>query len=177
MTRPRPGGILDRAFWVATAAAVVWLMVGVGGDLGPAWDAAHGRGQRGTLTVQRSACGRTTCTYTGSFTSFDGTVRLPEADVAEFLVTLDRGQRVAVVRPPSGGTRLYLARGSRAWVVDTVLLVVCGLAVATMAWLVLVKRRLRLALPAAHRPTGMDRTRPGAKPRQAKPRRRQSRRP
>lgn len=163
---PAPPRLLEVLCWVFIPAAVLWLMVGVARDVGPAWDAAHGVGQAGTFTVEHSTCARTICAYFGPFSSTDGAIRLPDARMGEFGMRLENRQRLAVIHPPNAGALVYLAQGSRAWVIDTVLLGGFALALAGFTWFLMVERRQhRLVSTSQHRP-GQDGTWHGLEPRQ-----------
>ena len=151
--RSSPAGLwlLEVLCWVLIPAVVLWLLIGVSRDLGPAWDAAHGVGQVGTFTVEHATCGRTVCAYMGRFSSSDGAVHLQNVGIAESGVRLDQGQKVPVVHPPGAPAMVFLAHGSRAWIVDLVWFSGFFLALVRYGWVLAVARPGRWRVPT-HQP-------------------------
>ncbi len=105
---PRIGAMADRSRSVATAASQV-LFVALGcfllwfalGEAGPTWNAAHGRGVAGSLTVTAEECGgRGPCHHFGDFRSTDG--RYSFTDVELVGDSADLGQSVAALYEGQG---------------------------------------------------------------------------
>lgn len=113
-------------------------------DLGPAVDAAHGRGALGTFRVTSRLCkSSSNCTLYGDFTSDDGAIRreymlwidgaTAKVNVGDDLRALDTGDRSGVFRPS----------GSRHWVLVVIVILIGGLIAVAWLWLVPVRTVLR----------------------------------
>ncbi|MEU9709520.1 hypothetical protein AB0E21_13065 [Streptomyces sp. NPDC047967] len=127
-----------------------WLTVP---NLGPAARAATADGPRGTFTAARLVCvghaGHTSCEWSGTFRSDDGTVEL--AGVKLFgsgRESFEAGQTAPAVDVGNAG-RVYDPTGSRSWIVTVVLVVV-----AYVLLLAVARRHLMPpALPGIRRPS------------------------
>ena len=133
------------AYGVLLPLVAVLVLILAAAGLPEAVQAARGEGQAGTFTAQRQECTRHGCSWYGTFTSDDGSVRLP--DVLLDGLEAQRGDRVpALFEGETNPPLVYLAEGSREWVY--VLLLMLGSAgyLAWCAWW-LVRRRARRSGP------------------------------
>jgi hypothetical protein len=94
----------------------VSLLVMAARDLPSAVRAARGDGLAGTFVAEVRHCGRGSCSWEGTFTSADGSVRL--ADVTLGTDTPRRpGDRVAALMEDGPDAwEVYLADGDRTWI-------------------------------------------------------------
>jgi hypothetical protein len=146
----RIDGVRRARFWryVVPGFALLLLVFAVI-NLLPAWQAAHGGGATGTLTMQEQQCGRRTCVWHGEFVSDDGkTVR---KNVVLHETVPDTTQAGTNFRARDTGDRdgVYLEEGSQTWRGALLLAIGSGgMLVAWTVWLVVmgVRRRKAAAL-------------------------------
>ncbi|WP_326702320.1 hypothetical protein [Streptomyces cyaneofuscatus] len=131
----RPSGFVSLLLLLA-GILLFWMTVP---NLGTAARAATANGPRGTFTAAHLVCvghsGHTSCEWSGTFHSDDGTVELTGVKLyGSGRDTFEAGQTAPAVDVGNVG-RVYAPSGSRSWVITVVL------AVAAYVLLVVVARR------------------------------------
>ena len=94
---PGVGTSVRQVFFVALGCFLLWFALG---ETGPTWDAAHGQGVVGSLTVTSEECGgKGPCLHYGDFRSTDGLYSFTDvelvgdsADVGQSVPALYEGQ-------------------------------------------------------------------------------------
>ncbi|MFF8982057.1 hypothetical protein ACF08E_01555 [Streptomyces globisporus] len=144
----KPSGFVSLLLLLA-GVLLFWMTVP---NLGTAARAATADGPRGTFTAARLVCvghsGHTSCEWSGTFRSDDGTVELTDVKLyGSGRDTFDAGQTAPAVDVGNVG-RVYAPTGSRSWIITVVLVLVA------YALLVAVARRHLMppAVPGEKRP-------------------------
>lgn len=132
------------AAWAIWPLLALLFITVITPEAGPAWEAAHGRGIPGTLTVEHQECGKADCTQRGPFVSTDGKLTFPEARLTEPGLEMDPGQHIRVLYA-GNAPRVFRADSSHAWIEDEVLLF--GSIVTLAVWC----RQVTLALRSRQR--------------------------
>lgn len=125
--------------WVVAPVLALAVLYFAGQELGPTWNAAHGKGTQGIFVAREESCstsrgGSESCSWKGDFTAEDGSVRRsvwyhedPDSlGVGGSVKALDTGSRNPTVIYPRSGSTEWI------WVVGAI--VVCLGVLAT--WLV-----------------------------------------
>ncbi|MBO4273167.1 hypothetical protein [Microbispora triticiradicis] len=94
-----------------------------------AYQAAHGGGVVGTLTLATRTCGKAGCGYTGSFVSDDGRTRATMVETDDIGSDPRIGDRV---KARYAGGRAYAPEDSHAWQ-DAVVFILAGAAIVVYA--------------------------------------------
>ncbi|GAA4201791.1 hypothetical protein [Microbispora amethystogenes] len=94
-----------------------------------AYQAAHGGGVAGTLTLASRTCGKAGCRYTGSFVSDDGRTRVTTVETDDLESDPRIGDRV---KARYAGGRAYAPEDSHAWQ-DAAVFVLAGAAIVVYA--------------------------------------------
>ncbi|MFD3657547.1 hypothetical protein ACTU45_05405 [Streptomyces sp. 24-1644] len=120
----KPSGFVSLLLLLA-GVLLFWLTVP---DLGNAARAATADGPRGIFTAARLVCaghaGHTTCEWSGTFRSVDGTVELGNVKLyGSDRETFEAGRTAPAVDVGNAG-RVYDPTGSRTWIITVVLVVV-----------------------------------------------------
>jgi hypothetical protein len=132
-----------------------YVLIAAGLALPSAVRAASGEGLSGTFVAQVQDCGRYGCSWDGTFTSSDGSVRLEDV-VLDADAPRRRSDRVATLyEGQTDPPQVYLAEGSRAWMWSLAALLMSAGYLAWGGWWLLRGRR-RAALAGRHSavPTG-----------------------
>lgn len=129
----KPSGFVSLLL-LLTGVLLFWMAVP---NLGTAARAATADGPRGTFTAARLMCfghaGHTTCEWTGTFRSDDGTVELKGVKLhGSGHDTFEAGQTAPAVDVGHAG-RVYGPTGSRAWVITVMLAVLAYVLLAAVA--------------------------------------------
>ncbi|CAM5700433.1 hypothetical protein [Streptomyces griseomycini] len=129
----KPSGFVSLLLLLA-GVLLFWMSVP---NLGTAARAATADGPRGTFTAARLMCfghaGHTTCEWTGTFRSDDGTVELEGVKLyGSGRDTFEAGQTAPAVDVGHAG-RVYSPTGSHAWIITAVLAVLAYILFAVVA--------------------------------------------
>lgn len=129
----KPSGFVSLLLLLA-GVLLFWMSVP---NLGTAARAATADGPRGTFTAARLMCfghtGHTTCEWTGTFRSEDGTVELKGVKLyGSGRDTFEAGQTAPAVDVGHAG-RVYSPTGSHAWIITVVLAVLAYILLAVVA--------------------------------------------
>lgn len=110
-------------------------VVGVSFGLVPAITAARGEGTSGTFIVGYQNCSpRYGCTWIGTFEARNG-VSVPDVAYEGSLPAgIGPGQRIPA-RHPGGSSQVFAVHGSHTWLMDLLIVVGAGLAVAAALWI------------------------------------------
>ncbi|MBT2895966.1 hypothetical protein [Streptomyces sp. McG3] len=132
-SRREPSGFVSLLLLLA-GVLLFWLTVP---NLGNAARAATADGPRGTFTAARLVCvghsGHTTCEWSGTFRSDDGTVETGSVKLyGSGRGTFEAGQTAPAVDVGNAG-RVYDPSGSRAWIVTVLLVVLAYVLLVTVA--------------------------------------------
>ncbi|MFJ5049787.1 hypothetical protein [Streptomyces sp. NPDC088719] len=158
--RRKPSGFVSLLLLLA-GVLLFWLTVP---NLGNAARAATADGPRGTFTAARLVCaghsGHTTCEWSGTFQSLDGTQKTPNVKLyGSDQNTFKAGQTAPAVDVGNPG-RVYDPDGTHTWIVTLLL--------ALLAYALLITTAHRhLAPPTTtpqHTPTGPSQPRPADAP-------------
>lgn len=139
------------AAWAIWPLLALLFIIWITPEAGPAWQAAHGRGTLGTLTVEHQDCGKAECTQRGPFVSTDAKLTFPEARLTEPDLVMDPGQHIQVLYE-GDAPQVFRADGSHRWIEDDLLLF------ASIVTLAIWCRQVTLALRS--RPRQVQRPRP-----------------
>lgn len=120
---------------VVVGALAAMAVVGASFGLVPAIAAAGGQGTSGTFVVGYQNCSaRYGCTWVGTFQARNGT-EVPDVAYEGVLPAgTGQGQRIAA-RYPSGSDQVFALHGSHTWVMDLVIVIGVGVAVAAALWI------------------------------------------
>jgi hypothetical protein len=92
------------------------IVIGVSmGDIGPAWAAHLGHGERGIFTAYASNCSQRPCAWFGTFTSFDG-VNVNGLQLAAGGDVSHIGQVVPAINVGAGNGEVYPGNGGTDWI-------------------------------------------------------------
>ena len=133
---------------IAVVGAVAAMaVVAISSGLVPAIAAARGQGISGTFVVGYQNCSvRYGCTWVGTFQGNNG-LEVPDVAYKGSLPAgTGQGQRIPA-RYPDGSSQVYALHGSHSWVMDLLLVIFVGAAVAAALWISPVGMRSR-ASPA-----------------------------
>jgi hypothetical protein len=119
--------------WHVAGPVMCVLLVVCGMELGPAWSAHLGHGQRGTWTVTQVLCSGKRCNDLGTFVSANGSdIRVG--------IGISRGSSLGVGGSlpaiDTGGDVVYPAGGGPDWLIYTIMPPVLILLCAVWAWTV-----------------------------------------
>lgn len=120
----RPSGFVSLLLLLA-GILLFWITVP---NLGAAARAATADGPRGTFTAARLVCvghsGHTSCEWSGTFRSDDGTVELKSVKLyGSGRGTFEAGRTAPAMDVGNAG-RVYAPTGSRSWIITVVLVLV-----------------------------------------------------
>jgi hypothetical protein len=125
---------LRRASIIAVGAVAAMAVVATAFHLVPAIDAASGGGASGTFAVSYQTCSvRVGCTWVGTFQAASGEV-IPDVAYNGSLPA-GAGPGSNVPARYTGAGQAYAVHGSHLWVMDVLLMIVAGGAVAFLLWL------------------------------------------
>ncbi|WP_103532213.1 hypothetical protein [Streptomyces sp. SM11] len=129
----KPSGFVSLLL-LLTGVLLFWVTVP---DLGTVARAATADGPRGTFTAARLVCvghgGHTTCEWSGTFRSDDGTVELGGVKLyGSGRDTFEAGQTAQAVDVGNAG-RVYDPTGSRAWIFTAVLTILAYVLLTAVA--------------------------------------------
>jgi hypothetical protein len=121
---------------IAVVGAVVAMaVVAISSGLVPAIAAARGQGMSGTFVVGYENCSvRYGCTWVGTFQASNG-LEVPDVAYKGSLPPgTGQGQRIPA-RYPGGSSQVFALHGSHNWVMDLLLMIFVGAAVAAALWI------------------------------------------
>ena len=127
---------LERRHTVIVVVGAVAAMAVVGASFGlvPAIAAARGQGLSGTFVVGYQTCSaRYGCTWIGTFEARNGVAVPDVAYEGSLPAGAGPGQSVPARYP--GASQVYALHGSRTWVMDLLLAIGAGVAVAVALWI------------------------------------------
>jgi hypothetical protein len=138
--------------WHVAGPVMCVLLVVCGMELGPAWSAHLGHGQRGTWTVTQVLCSGKGCNDLGTFVSANGSdIRVG--------IGISRGSSLGVGRSlpaiDTGGDVVYPAGGGPDWLIFTImpplLILLCAVWTWTVPLAMMRRRRAERQSPLAER--------------------------
>jgi hypothetical protein len=131
----RRGRERRHAVIVVVGAVAAMAVVAISFGLVPAIAAAGGQGTSGTFIVAYQNCSaRYGCTWVGTFQARNG-VQVPNVAYEGSLPAgTGQGQRIAA-RYPGDSSQVFALHGSHTWVMDLVLVLGVGAAVAFALWI------------------------------------------
>jgi hypothetical protein len=120
---------------VVVGAVAAMAVVGLSFGLVPAIAAARGQGLSGTFVVGYETCSaRYGCTWIGTFEARNG-VEVPDVAYEGSLPAGARPGQGIPVRYPGDARQVYALHGSRTWLMDLLLVIGAGVAVAAALWI------------------------------------------
>jgi hypothetical protein len=123
------------ALIVVVGAVVAMAVVGFSFGLIPAIAAAGGQGASGTFVVGHQNCSpRYGCTWVGTFQTNNGVLVPDVAYEGTLPASTGQGQRIAARYPGSSG-QVFALHGSHTWVMDLLIVIGVGIAVAAALWI------------------------------------------
>jgi hypothetical protein len=128
---------LERRHTVIVVVGAVAAMAVVGASFGlvPAIAAAAGQGTTGTFVVGHLSCsGRYGCTWVGTFQARNGAEIPDVAYEGRLPAGAGQGERIPA-RHPGGSDQVFALHGSHTWVMDLLLVIGVGVAVAAALWI------------------------------------------
>ena len=128
---------LERRHTVIVVVGAVAAMAVVGASFGlvPAIAAARGQGMTGSFVIGYQTCSaRYGCTWIGTFEARNG-LEIPRVAYEGSLPAgAGPGQSIPA-RYPGGASQVYALHGSRTWLMDLLLVIGAGFAVAVALWI------------------------------------------
>jgi hypothetical protein len=120
---------------VVIGAVAAMAVVGLSFGLVPAIAAAVGQGTSGTFVVSHLTCSpRYGCTWVGTFVAGNGVAFPDVAYEGSLPAGTGQGQRIPA-RHTGGSNLVFGLHGSHTWIMDLLLVIGVGLAVAAALWI------------------------------------------
>jgi hypothetical protein len=120
---------------VILGAVAAMAVAGVSFGLVPAITAARGSGTSGTFIVGYQNCSpRYGCTWVGTFEEKNGVTVPGVAYEGSLPAGTSQGQRIPA-RYPGSASQVFALHGSHTWVMDLLIVIGVGLAVAAALWI------------------------------------------